>query len=134
MAQTLGRIDSEGARVLAVVLEARSRGLDDLRGEEDPGAQPVGGPSVRHHFIGATVAGPADGIVGRIVGDFLVPTTSATGRRSRVPEDPVPSHAQTVLEGLHHLDLVSHPRVYAQLRSALGASSDPSPPSTDEDP
>lgn len=124
LSHLLGRIDAEGARVVSVLLDARSRGLDDLRWGEDRAARPVGDPTVRHHFIGSTVTGRADGMVGSFIGDLLVPPASATGRKP-APEDSVPFHSQTVLEGLHHLDLVSHPRVYAELRSALGASSVP---------
>jgi pimeloyl-ACP methyl ester carboxylesterase len=71
-----------------------------------------------HHFVAATVTRSPDHPVGRLVGDWLVLLPSASGRgRSRVigfrEDDGI--H----LGGAHHLALLNHPAVYAQLREWL---------------
>jgi len=62
-----------------------------------------------HYAVSASLGGP-----GRVVGDLLVHPASARGRL------PVDNHRH--LGGLHHFDLLNHPRVYEAMRSWLRAS------------
>jgi len=62
---------------------------------------------VNHYAISASVSG----VSGRLVGDLLVTPGSARGRL------PVDRHRH--LDGLHHFDLLNHPRVYEVMRSWL---------------
>ena len=57
-----------------------------------------------HYAISASLAGP-----GRVVGDLLVNPESARGRVDSVRK----------LGGLHHFDLLNHPRVYEAMRAWL---------------
>ena len=57
-----------------------------------------------HYAISASLAGP-----GRVVGDLLVNPESARGRVDSVRN----------LGGLHHFDLLNHPRVYEAMRAWL---------------
>lgn len=124
-------------RAIAELLNRRSDGIKDLRygalldddwSQADPdefladrcGEVPFL-PTASYHFV-ATSAAPA--AVGALVGDHLVRPSSASGgvgrsgrRRSVgfVEEDGL------VLTGLHHFDLLNHPRIYARLRDWLGA-------------
>jgi pimeloyl-ACP methyl ester carboxylesterase len=68
-----------------------------------------------HYFIGATIGARHDTPVARILGDALVPFASASGT------GPTRTLGLDVdrgrhLGGLHHFDLLNHPRVYAVLR------------------
>ena len=56
------------------------------------------------YAISASLAGP-----GRVVGDLLVNPESARGRVDSVRK----------LGGLHHFDLLNHPRVYEAMRAWL---------------
>jgi pimeloyl-ACP methyl ester carboxylesterase len=69
-------------------------------------------PSAAYHFVATTVASPA---LGRLVGDCLVRSYSATGtgRSRHIPFEA--DHGLT-LTGLHHFDLLNHPQIYAKLR------------------
>jgi pimeloyl-ACP methyl ester carboxylesterase len=64
-------------------------------------------PSAEHYAISAAVSGPS----ARVVGDLLVDRRSARGALS------VDHHRH--LPGLHHFDLLNHPRVYEAMRSWL---------------
>jgi pimeloyl-ACP methyl ester carboxylesterase len=64
--------------------------------------------TANHYAISASVAR-----AGRMVGDLLVQPGSARGRL------PVDHHRH--LEGLHHFDLLNHPRVYEAMRTWLDA-------------
>lgn len=71
-----------------------------------------------HYFIGATIGARHDTPVARIVGDALVPFASASGtgpNRTLGLDVDRGRH----LAGLHHFDLLNHPRVYAVLREWL---------------
>ena len=75
-----------------------------------------------HCFVTATVTRDARHPVGRLIGDALVLSPSASGRgRTRR----IPFRAQDGLHvgGAHHLALLNHPAVYAQLRDWLCAES-----------
>jgi len=69
-------------------------------------------PSAAYHFVATTAASPA---LGRLVGDCLVRSYSATGtgRSRHIPFEA--DHGLT-LTGLHHFDLLNHPQIYAKLR------------------
>ena len=115
-------------RALAGFLNRRSPGVKDLRfgalieedwRENDPDEflrdrchEVPFLPGAAYHFVAATVVSPA---LGRLVGDYLVRSYSATGAGSsrHVPFD---ADRGLTLTGLHHLDLLNHPQIYATLR------------------
>ena len=122
---------------LARVLTVRSAGVKDLRYgaclEEDwqgVDADEWGPdrcadfpflPSATYYYVGATVARDRDSRLGRLIGDALVQFPSASG------EGPLRKLAFEIDHGLHvgganHLQLLNHPRVYAQLRRWLTGS------------
>jgi pimeloyl-ACP methyl ester carboxylesterase len=120
---------------LGDALASRSVGIKDLRygdvleadwsGYADPDAnRPV--PTdcaplldgAEHFYIGATLGARHDTPVARILGDALVPFASASGTdKSRTLGLDVDRGRH--LGGLHHFDLLNHPRVYAVLRDWL---------------
>jgi hypothetical protein len=71
-----------------------------------------------HYYIGATITRRHDTVAARVIGDALVPFHSASGngtvRRLGLQVD-----RGRHLPGLHHFDLLNHPRVYAVLRDWL---------------
>jgi pimeloyl-ACP methyl ester carboxylesterase len=74
--------------------------------------------SAEHYYIGATLGRRPDTVAARVIGDALVPWASAsgTGKRRRLALE---VDRGRHLGGLHHFDLLNHPRVYAVLRSWL---------------
>ncbi len=121
-------------RWLASTLAARSVGIKDLRfgnlvaadwAEAHPDARESSRVDVplhegaRHFVVLATVARKPDSPIGDLVGDLLVRPHSAlgdTGDERRLPYE----HENVCrLTGLHHFDLLNHPKVYEQLRSWL---------------
>jgi len=120
---TLSRLPE--TRALAGAIGSRSAGIRDLchgdvravtldagRGEA---ADLALLPSAEHLFLGVTVGRRPDTVAARVIGDAMVPYSSAAGRRRPVPDFCREKH----LGGLHHLDLLNHPRVYAVLREWL---------------
>jgi pimeloyl-ACP methyl ester carboxylesterase len=107
-------------RPLATLLSTRSAGVKDLRHGTlvaDDGAGRGRHPLVplhdgaRHFAVLTTIAREPSSRLGRLLGDGLVTPDSAVGEGSLdYPADHV--HR---LGGLHHLDLLSEPRVYDQL-------------------
>jgi pimeloyl-ACP methyl ester carboxylesterase len=71
-------------------------------------------PTATYYFVGATLTKRPGGL-GRLVGDLLVqyPSASGDGRRRRIPFEVDNGHH---LGGAHHLRLLNHPDVYAQIR------------------
>ena len=71
-----------------------------------------------HCFVTATVTRDARHPVGRLIGDalVLVPSASGRGRTRRVGFREEDGHH---VGGVHHLALLGHPEVYAQLRRWL---------------
>ncbi len=67
-------------------------------------------PDANHYALSAAVPGAS----ARLVGDLLVHPGSARGRL------PLDQHRH--LDGLHHFDLLNHPRVYEVMRSRLQGS------------
>lgn len=113
--------------------QLRSAGITDLRwgnlldedwlgrdrfhhGDELP--QPVPLPhGVRCYTVAGTTGRRLGDIRDRLLGDGLVPLDTALGRHA----DPAralafPRSHQWIGFGMHHLELLSHPEVYAQLR------------------
>jgi hypothetical protein len=122
-------------RALGDALAGRSVGIKDLRygdvlaadwaGVEDADAwrpEPAEcAPlleSADHYYVGVTIARRRDGVAARTVGDALVLWSSASGsgRRRRLG---LPADRGRHLGGLHHFDLLNHPKVYAVLRDWL---------------
>ena len=103
--------------------KARSAGITDLRHgavTRKPREFVPLPERVRFHAAAATVCARRGALADRLLGDGLVPLDSALGRH----EDPsrrlvIPPGRQWVGYGLGHLDLLSHPDVYARLREWL---------------
>jgi hypothetical protein len=117
-------------RALGQLLNARSVGIKDLRYgacvEEDwSGMDPDEFlrdrcqevpflPDAAYYFVGASLNPAA---LGRMIGDLLVRTPSAsgrgTGRGRRIAFEVDNGHE---LAGVNHFQLLNHPAVYSQLR------------------
>ncbi|PID38251.1 MAG: hypothetical protein CSA65_07140 [Proteobacteria bacterium] len=126
----LGRIDTAGTQVPAEVIAARSDGIKDLRfgytqdkewRDLDPEAllrdyrEDV--PYLEHVatcFIGATITRDPEHPMGKLLGDLLVRLPSSTPAPDGSTSRRTPFELST-LGGLGHLDLLTHPDVYAQL-------------------
>jgi pimeloyl-ACP methyl ester carboxylesterase len=131
LASLLAVVPTPGTLAPAAVLNSRSAGLKDLRfgytvDEEWQGRAPdafrqnqrrtlppVAG--VDYIFVGASVARDPDRLIGRTLGDYFVPPSSAT-RPGHLASHRGRAH---ILGNLHHLRLLNHPDVYAILRHAL---------------
>jgi pimeloyl-ACP methyl ester carboxylesterase len=101
-------------KALSDALASRSVGIKDLRyGDVRPLLD-----SATHYYIGVTIGRRNDTVAARVIGDALVPWSSAsgTGRRRRLALD---VDRGRHLGGLHHFDLLNHPRVYAVLQDWL---------------
>jgi hypothetical protein len=74
--------------------------------------------SAEHFYIGATLTRNQDHLVARMIGDALVtfPSASGAGPRRKLALD---IDRGRHLGGLHHFDLLNHPRVWALLREWL---------------
>ena len=121
-------------RPLANLLRRRSGGIRDLRQgslvdedwrDRDPDAlRAEAGAEVpllegaTHCFVSATVTRSDRHPLGRLIGDTLVLTPSASGR-SRTRRIPFEQEFGTHLGGAHHFALLNHPAVYEKLRSWL---------------
>jgi pimeloyl-ACP methyl ester carboxylesterase len=129
LAWALGKLPE--TRAVGQFLNARSVGIKDLRYgacvEEDwSGCEPDEFlrdrcsevpflPDAAYYFIGATLT-PAP--LGRLIGDLLVRSPSAsgrgTGRGRRIAFEVDNGHE---LVGVNHFQLLNHPAVYEQLRT-----------------
>lgn len=115
------------ASPLGNLVAARSSGIKDLRygyldaADWEQPSRPAYAvaPEGRQYFLAATIARNPAGVPGRVLGDLLVTPASAT--------DPTQPAAREALGGLHHLDLLRHPRVYAQVRRWLVSRNDRQP-------
>ena len=90
--------------------------LDAWRAEPDDCVPLI--DTATHYYIGATIGRRNDTVAARVIGDALVPWASASGDNSRrrlALEVDRGRH----LGGLHHFDLLNHPRVYAVLEGWL---------------
>ena len=112
---------------VAEVLRSRSDGIRDLRHgnlfeedwaghhPEDPEphrTQTPHAPWLRHHTVIGVVGRSEGALSSRLLGDLVVSTRSARAGLAR--EDDV-----RVVSAMQHLDLLSHPRVYEQIRAML---------------
>ncbi|MGA5462105.1 esterase/lipase family protein [Mycobacterium sp. NPDC050041] len=118
-------------RAVAEFLNLRSDGIKDLRfgaltdtdwSDADPDEflrdrcnEVPFLPHARYHFVATSIAPAA---VGAVLGDHLVRPSSASGR-GRTRRIPFEEHHGLVLTGLHHFDLLNHPRVYDKLSAWL---------------
>ena len=121
----------------------RSAGIRDLRHgslvdddwrEKDPDAlraEAVGEvpllPGATHHFVSATISRDPRHPLGRLIGDVLVLTPSASGR-SRTRQLGFRDEDGRHLGGTNHIALLNHPAVYEQLRQWLSVSPEPEVP------
>jgi pimeloyl-ACP methyl ester carboxylesterase len=121
-------------RPFARYLRRRSAGIRDLRRgslvdedwrDQDPDALRAKAltevplcEGVTHCFVAATITASDTHPVGRLLGDALVLTPSASGR-SRSRRIGFDEEYGMTLGGTHHLALLNHPQVYAQLRAWL---------------
>ncbi len=95
------------AHWLGGLLGLRSEGIRDLHG---PGTVPLRAPAgVDEYAVLSTITPRTASQVGARIGDGLVPVPA---------RHPVET---AVLGGLHHLDLLNHPRVYERLTTWLAA-------------
>lgn len=94
---------------LARVVAGRSAGIKDMA----RGAPYTAAPQARQRFLAATVAADPTSVRGRIIGDLLVSTASATDRSQTADRD--------VIGGLTHSALLHHPEVYARLVNWLSS-------------
>ncbi|HEX2704629.1 MAG TPA: hypothetical protein VHM65_02630, partial [Candidatus Lustribacter sp.] len=114
-------------RVMRQILRGRSAGIKDLRhgnlvhadwhghDPDDPSNRRVAvrpHPAPRHHAIVSTVTKDPGHAVGAVLGDLMVLPHSAGGLET--PDDQI-----CRIGGLHHLDLLNHPSVYAQILTWL---------------
>lgn len=127
----LSYFDVPGTKVPAKLLNTRSAGIKDLRHgyvldedwrDKDPdawthdaaGSEVPLVASVAYGFVAASVLRDPKHPLGAFLGDILVRVPSASGRA----EDEschVPFHVGEVVHGVHHLALLNHPDVYAQV-------------------
>jgi len=124
-------------RALADALASRSVGIKDLRfgdiraedwaeiedldaWRSEPSECVPLLDTATHYYIGATIGRRNDTVAARVLGDALVPWASASGSgaRRRLALD---VDRGRHLGGLHHFDLLNHPRVYAVLEEWLRA-------------
>jgi pimeloyl-ACP methyl ester carboxylesterase len=121
-------------RMLGAFLRRRSAGIRDLRygslvdedwQGRDPDALRAAAckevplhPGARHCFVSATITRNPGHPVGRLLGDILVLTPSATGR-GRTRRIPFASEHGHHVSPTHHLALLNHPEVYERLRGWL---------------
>jgi hypothetical protein len=118
----LGKIRSAGITDLrhGSLLEKDWQGRDRFAHREAP-RRPVPLPDgVRCYAIAATTGKSAGDLGDRLLGDGLVPLASALARH----DDPrftlaFPAAHQRIVYDAGHLDLLSHPAVYEQIRSWL---------------
>ena len=115
-------------RAIAAVADARSAGVKDLRhgwasdldrrGTHDatrPAQLPFG-TRVRWRLVAATLSSRAHGLRAGWIGDGLVPVPSALARGDDAPRDVLPEGQRSVFTRMGHMDLLTSPLVYAQLR------------------
>jgi alpha-beta hydrolase superfamily lysophospholipase len=122
-------------RPLAALLALRSVGIKDLRygniveadwHGHDPDALlrdtrtdiPLH-DRVRHFAVVGTLLGSHDSRTGGLFGDLLVTPRSAVGDTGRENRLAFPDTHVVRLAGLHHFDLLNHPRVYRHLHTWL---------------
>lgn len=96
-------------RPLAEMADARSQGVKDLQHGLGALDNETGGCACA--YIGATLLRDPEHPLGHWLGDGLVHISSAARGQERIAR----------IGGLHHMTLLNHPAVYAQMREWLGA-------------
>jgi pimeloyl-ACP methyl ester carboxylesterase len=125
-------------RPVSTVLDVRSVGIKDLRFgylcDEDWTDRDCAAPFANyrsdvpllghaaHYHVGATLTRDARHPLGRVLGDLLVLTPSASGRSRGVRRIPFEVGNGRHFGGMHHFTLLNHPDVYDQLARWLGGS------------
>jgi pimeloyl-ACP methyl ester carboxylesterase len=138
LATVLSAFDLPGTQVPAKLLNARSAGIKDLRYgntldehwmDKDPDAflrdERAIVPfvdSVSYAYVGATLHRDAEHPLGHLLGDLLVRRASAMGHHDD-PKQHIHFHMGEMLVGMHHLALMNHKDVYAQILACLKAAS-----------
>ncbi|MGI8661135.1 MAG: lipase family alpha/beta hydrolase, partial [Thermoleophilaceae bacterium] len=120
---------------LARVINLRAAGVKDLRygalvredwGQTDPDA--LGRDTARdvhhlasaqHYCVSSNLGATQDHLLGRLLGDVLVPLSSANGSGASARRTPLAFDDAAHFPGLTHFDLLNHPAVYARLREWL---------------
>jgi len=130
IASVLGVFDVAGTQVPAKLLNARSAGIKDLRfgyvldeewTDRDPDTflrderrDVPFAEGVSYAFIAATCHLDAKHPLGTWLGDMLVRVPSASGQAPDATRH-IPFHLGSVLHGIHHQALLTHPKIYEQL-------------------
>ena len=93
---------------LARVFDARSAGIKDMHtGAIVDDGEALRPPRTRYHSIAGSLGGPGHPL-GWALGDGMVRVSSAHGGEDGVR-----------IPGLHHMDLLNHPAVFAEIEAAL---------------
>jgi pimeloyl-ACP methyl ester carboxylesterase len=137
LASVLRFFDTAGTQVPAKILNARSAGIKDLRfgyvvDEDWKGKDPDAFlednrhdvpfvPSATYCFVASTLTRDPNHPLGVLLGDVMVRLPSAAGWAPE-PTGRIPFHLGSVLGGVHHLELMNHPEVYAVIRKWLSAA------------
>ena len=98
---------------IGAILDRRSVGIRDLEHTDPVPAV----PGVDVHVVAAVMSDRPGRLVREVVGDGLVGASSATGRAADGSR--VPCASTRTFTGLHHLELLNHPDVYAHLHDLL---------------
>jgi triacylglycerol lipase len=134
LASVLSYFDTAGTQVPAKIMNARSAGIKDLRFgyvldedwrdkkpdafyEDNRQTAPFV-EGVAYYFIASTLTQDPNHPVGQLLGDVLVRLPSAAGFAPD-PARAIHFHGGRVIGGAHHLELMNHPEVYAELRRRL---------------
>jgi len=75
--------------------------------------------SAQHFCVSSNLGATEDHLLGRLLGDVLVPVTSANGSGRTARRTPLAFDGAAHFPGLSHFDLLNHPAVYARLRAWL---------------
>ena len=75
--------------------------------------------SAQHFCVSANLGATEGHLLGKLLGDVLVPASSATGSGRSARRAPLAFEGVAHFPGLTHFDLLNHPAVYAQLRTWL---------------
>lgn len=134
ISSVLGYFDTPGTQVPAKILNARSRGIKDLRFgytvDEEWKDLPADAflednrrdvpfvDSALYCFVASTITRDPNHPVGQLIGDVLVRLPSAAGLTPE-PARRLPFHIGRVFGGLNHFELANHPDVYAEIRRWL---------------
>jgi len=123
LAATLGDLRSVGIKDLgdADLTDEHSRQEKRLTLLENPKHPVPLLPGIKHHFVAGTLS--EDPLLSQVVGDVMVPVTSATLGHAGAAAHHAPHHAVAILtrraDGgrMAHMDLAHDPHVYAQIRA-----------------